>query len=82
MSERNHTAWAVALGAVVGGAVAYLFLTEKGRKLRAQIEPRIGELINELDKWGAVDQLKQFAMFSPAASGGADWEDDPDSSLH
>lgn len=82
MSERNHTAWAVALGAVVGGAVAYLFLTENGRKLRAQIEPRIGELINELDKWGAVDQLKQFAMFSPAAPGGADWEDDPDSSLH
>lgn len=82
MSERNHAAWAVALGAVVGGAVAYLFLTENGRKLRAQMEPRIGELINELDKWGAVDQLKQLALFAPAGTRRADWEDDPDSSLH
>jgi hypothetical protein len=82
MSERNHTAWAVALGAIVGGGVAYLFLTENGRRLRAQIEPKIAELIDELDKWGGVDQLKQLALFRPSAPGRADWDDDPASSLH
>ena len=41
MSERNNTAWAVALGAVVGGAVAYLFLTEGGRRLARADRARV-----------------------------------------
>lgn len=81
MSERNHTAWVVALGAAVGGAVAYLFLTDRGRRLRAQFEPRVHDLVAELDKWGAVEHLKRLSFMGPAAES-PDWEDDPDSSLH
>ena len=61
MSERNQAAWAaVALGAVVGSAVAYLLFTEGGRRIRARIEPRVGDVLRELDRWGATDQLKRL----------------------
>ena len=42
----------VVLGAVVGAALGalagYLFLTERGRRLRAELEPRLGAFVNEL----------------------------------
>ena len=82
MSERNRTAWAVVLGAAVGGAVAYLFFTEGGRRLRAQVEPRVADLLAELEKWGAVDHLKRMAFFPPAGAGPADWDGQADESLH
>jgi hypothetical protein len=82
MNERNYTAWAVALGAAVGGAVAYLFFTEGGRRLREQVEPRVADLLGELEKWGAVDQLKRMAFFAPAGASPPDWAGEADESLH
>lgn len=63
MSERNQAAWAaVALGAAVGGAIAYLVFTEGGRRIRARIEPRVGDVWRELDRWGATDHLKRLVL--------------------
>ena len=39
---------AMAAGAVVGGLAGYLFLTESGRRLRDQIEPRLDEAMREM----------------------------------
>jgi hypothetical protein len=67
MSERNQTAWAVALGAAVGGAVAYLFLTEGGRRIRRQIEPQVGALLGDLRKWGALDLVRHVPVVGALA---------------
>jgi gas vesicle protein len=41
---------AMAAGAVVGGVAGYLFLTESGRRLRDQIEPRLDEAMREMSR--------------------------------
>jgi hypothetical protein len=78
MRERNQAAWTVmALGAVVGSAVAYLMFTEGGRRIRARIEPRVGDALRELDRWGATDHLKRLVLggrdvWAQADRGGSD----------
>jgi hypothetical protein len=37
-------------GAMAGAVCGYLYLTEEGQRLRADIEPRIGELAREIGK--------------------------------
>lgn len=37
-------------GAVVGGAVGYLYLTEAGRRVRSQLEPRLDEAMREMGR--------------------------------
>jgi hypothetical protein len=37
-------------GAVAGGCVGYLFFTEEGRRLREDLEPKLADLVAELDK--------------------------------
>jgi hypothetical protein len=82
MNERHHTAWVVTLGAVVGGAVAYLFLTDGGRKLRATLEPRVADLVGKLEEWGAVDHLKKMAFFATSGAAPAAWDEDADTPRH
>jgi hypothetical protein len=42
------------LGALAGGLVGYLLLTERGRELREDLEPRLGELAGEVQKLGSA----------------------------
>ena len=37
-------------GAVAGGCVGYLFLTEEGRRLREDLEPKLADLVAEVNK--------------------------------
>lgn len=47
-------------GAVVGGAAGYLFFTDDGRRLREDLEPRLADLMTEIDKARSlVDQSRQ-----------------------
>lgn len=39
-------------GAVVGGVCGFLFLTERGRRVRENLEPRLSALVNELQRVG------------------------------
>lgn len=41
----------VALGALCGAAVAYLFFTERGRELRERIEPAVDDLRHEFARF-------------------------------
>jgi hypothetical protein len=52
--------WLGALaGAVVGGALGYLYLSEPGRELREDIEPRMSDLLGELQNaWQAAERAR------------------------
>ncbi len=50
MSDRTSILLCAVAGAVVGGAAGYLVLTEEGRRLRQDFEPKLMDLLGELDK--------------------------------
>jgi len=50
VSDRTSILWCALAGAVVGGAAGYLFFTEEGRRLREDLEPRIVDLMTEVEK--------------------------------
>jgi gas vesicle protein len=75
VTERNAIAVGAAVGALVGGAAAYLFFTERGRYLRERMEPAMDDLMGEfhrfrrtLEKVGdmANDGLRAFNEFQQA----------------
>lgn len=47
MREQTGVLVGVVAGAVLGGIAGYLYLTEAGRRLREQLEPRMDELIGQ-----------------------------------
>ena len=62
MTDANRVAWASALGAMVGGALGFLYLTESGRKFRLDIEPRIDDFLNEVHRMqGTVHKAREAA---------------------
>ena len=48
MDERSRVLTATVLGAVVGGVWGWLYLTENGRRVRAQIDPKLDDFMREL----------------------------------
>lgn len=50
MDDRGRIALAIGIGAVVGGVAGYLFLTERGREVRDGLEPRLNEVLGEVDR--------------------------------
>lgn len=50
MNERSAIVFGALAGAVLGGAAAFLFLTERGRRLREDLEPRLQEVVNEFQR--------------------------------
>ena len=62
MDERSRVLMATFLGAVIGGVWGWLYLTEHGRRIRNQIEPRLDDFMNELTRArGTVDKARQAA---------------------
>ena len=48
MDERSKVLMATLLGAVAGGVYGWLYMTEHGRRVRNQIEPKLDDFINEV----------------------------------
>lgn len=48
MSINSRDVAATLTGAIIGGIAGYLFLTERGRRVRQQIEPALEDLAREL----------------------------------
>jgi hypothetical protein len=62
VDERSRVLLATCLGAVVGGVCGWLYLTESGGRLRAQIEPKLDELIGEMTRVrGTVEKARTAA---------------------
>jgi gas vesicle protein len=50
VNDRTSILLSALAGAVVGGCVGYLFLTEDGQKLREDLEPKLAGLATEIEK--------------------------------
>jgi hypothetical protein len=50
------------MGAVIGGMWGWLYLTEKGRRVRDQIEPKLDNFISEMTRVrGTVEKARSAA---------------------
>ena len=68
MDERSKVALATVLGAAIGGVFGGLYLTERGRRTRDQIEPLLDEIIREIRRLrGAAEKLGEAAQESRRA---------------
>jgi len=62
VEERSRVLLATMLGAVAGGVWGWLYLTENGRRVRTQIEPKLDDLIHELSAVrGTVEKARSAA---------------------
>ena len=48
MDERSRVLAASLIGAVAGGVWGWLYMTENGRRVRDQIEPKLDDFVNEI----------------------------------
>lgn len=62
MDERSRVLMATFLGAVAGGVLGWLYMTESGRHVRDQIEPKLDDFMNELTRMrGTVEKARTAA---------------------
>ena len=62
MDERSRVLLAACLGAVAGGVWGYLYMTENGRRVRDQIEPKLDDWMQELTRVrGTVEKARNVA---------------------
>ena len=62
VDERSRVLMATFLGAVIGGVWGWLYMTESGRRVRDQIEPRLDDFMGELTRMrGTVEKARTAA---------------------
>ena len=62
MDERSRVLMATFLGAVVGGVWGWLYLTEGGRRVRDQIDPKLDDFLSEVTRMrGTVEKARSAA---------------------
>jgi len=62
VDERSRVALAAFLGAVIGGVWGWLYMTDNGRRVRDQIEPKLDAFVNELTRVrGTVEKARSAA---------------------
>lgn len=62
MDERSRVLLATVLGAAIGGVWGWLYLTEQGRRVRDQIEPKLDNFMRELTRMrGTVEKARTAA---------------------
>ena len=62
MDERSRVLAASLIGAVAGGVWGWLYMTENGRRVRDQIEPKLDDFVNEIGRIrGTVEKARTAA---------------------
>ena len=62
MDERSRVLLATCLGAVAGGVWGWLYMTESGRRMRDQIEPKLDDFLREIHRVrGTVEKARSVA---------------------
>jgi gas vesicle protein len=72
MRDRQTIVGGAVIGAVIGAAAGYLFFTERGRRLRRDIEPELQTIVREAMRLGkTVTDLRQSRSQARRAAGGS-----------
>ena len=59
MNDRAAVCLGAAVGAIVGGALGFLYLTRRGRRMRDELEPAVTNLVGELQKaWVSAEEAR------------------------
>jgi hypothetical protein len=62
VDERARVLLTTCIGAVAGGVWGWLYMTENGRRVRDQIEPKLDDFVNELTRVrGTVEKARSAA---------------------
>jgi len=62
VEERSRVLLATVIGAVAGGVWGWLYLTQGGRRVRSQIEPKLDDFVRELASVrGTVEKARTAA---------------------
>lgn len=62
VEERSRVLLATVIGAVAGGVWGWLYMTENGRRVRSQIEPKLDDFMRELHQVrGTVEKARSAA---------------------
>lgn len=62
MDERSRVLLAACLGAAIGAAWGWLYLTDTGRRFKDQIEPKLDDFMRELTQArGTVEKARSVA---------------------
>jgi hypothetical protein len=62
VDERSRVLMAAIVGAALGGVYGWLYLTENGRRVREQIEPKLDDFIGEITRVrGTVEKARSAA---------------------
>jgi hypothetical protein len=62
VDERSRVLLATVIGAVAGGVWGWLYMTESGRRVRSQIEPKLDDFMRELaNVRGTIDKARTAA---------------------
>ena len=69
MEERSAVILGAVAGALIGGAAAYLLLTERGRRLRRDLEPRVMAFAGEVARVRAAAADARTAFDRAATPG-------------
>jgi hypothetical protein len=62
LNDRTRVTMCAALGALAGGVAGYLLMTERGRSLRTELEPRLDDLMGEVQRLGAAFERTRRAV--------------------
>lgn len=79
MNERSAVLFGAVIGAAAGGLAGYLFLTERGRALRGDLEPALNDVLRNI--WALRDTVERarsaasegWRAISEAAGEGTGW---------
>jgi len=62
VDERSRVLMATCIGAVAGGVWGWLYMTESGRRVRDQIEPKLDDFLHEIHRVrGTVEKARNVA---------------------
>jgi hypothetical protein len=62
VDERSRVLMSTVLGAIAGGLYGWLYMTEQGKRVRDQIEPKLDDFMGELTRVrGTVEKARSAA---------------------
>jgi len=62
VDERSRVLMATLAGAIAGGVWGWLYMTENGRRVRDQIEPKLDDFMHEITRLrGTVEKARSAA---------------------